>query len=92
MPPPAPRRVVAMASSAGVEITWERVVAQELVGYHVYRSEIPTGVYQKLTATPVTTTAFTDATGRPGLFYIVKAIDRSGNESARSPIADVVRP
>jgi fibronectin type 3 domain-containing protein len=91
-PPPPPRLVVARATptGTGVTVTWERVVASELMGYHVYRSPLPTGTFERLTTTPLRTLTFDDATGKKGLFYIVRAIDRSGNESTKSPVAQVL--
>jgi fibronectin type 3 domain-containing protein len=88
-PPPAPRAAVARVADGGVRVTWERVVSAELAGYRVYRSTLPTGVYQRLTPVPVPALAFTDSTGHAGVFYTVRAVDRSGNESAASPAAAV---
>jgi hypothetical protein len=90
-PPPAPRAAAARATPGGVVVTWERVVAAELVGYVVYRSPIPTGVFQRVTAAPVAALTFTDPAGRPGMYYVVRAVDRSRNESAASPAAEVLR-
>jgi fibronectin type 3 domain-containing protein len=88
--PPPPRLVVARVAPAGVTVTWERVVASELVGYNVYRSSMPTGIFERLTTSPVRTLTFEDRTGKKGLFYLVRAIDRSGNESTKSPVAEVI--
>jgi len=88
-PPPAPRASSARLVGKTVEVRWERVVAQELGGYYVYRSTLPTGVYQRLTPTPIAVLTYTDSSGHAGLFYRVRAVDRSGNESAPSPTAGV---
>jgi fibronectin type 3 domain-containing protein len=88
-PPPAPRAASARLVAGLVLVRWERVVSAELVGYRVYRSALPTGVFERLTAAPVTVLSFADSTGRAGLFYAVRAVDRSGNESAASPVAGV---
>jgi len=88
--PPAPRAAAAKATPTGVVITWERVIADELVGYNVYRSPLPTGHFEKVTTTPVSALTFTDRTGKLGLFYIVRAIDKSDNESSASPPAGVL--
>ncbi len=88
-PPPAPRAASARLVAGTVEVRWERVVASELAGYNVYRATLPTGVYTRLTPVPLTGLAFADSTGRAGLFYRVRAVDRSGNESAASPVAAV---
>ena len=88
-PPPAPRAAGARALARGVEVRWERVVSLELAGYDVYRATLPTGTYQRLTRTPVSLLVFTDSTGHAGLYYTVRAVDRSGNESMPSPVAPV---
>lgn len=89
-PPPSPRAAGARALPQGVEVRWERVVSLELVGYHVYRSRLPTGVYRRLTRAPVSLLMFIDSTGHAGFYYQVRAVDRSGNESTPSPAAPVV--
>ncbi|HZH41486.1 MAG TPA: hypothetical protein VFD85_10760 [Gemmatimonadales bacterium] len=87
--PPPPRAAGARALARGVEIRWERVVSPELAGYHVYRATLPTGTYHRLTRTPISLLVFTDSTGRAGLYYTVRAVDQSGNESRSSPVAPV---
>jgi fibronectin type 3 domain-containing protein len=89
--PPPPRATAArLVTPGGVEVRWERVVSLELVGYHVYRSSLPTGVYRRLTRAPVSRLTFTDSTGHAGFYYQVRAVDKSGNESTQSPTAPVV--
>ena len=88
-PPPPPRAASARLVAGVVEVRWERVIAAELVGYNVYRSTVPTGVYARLTSAPVTGLTFADSTGHAGLFYLVRAVDRSGNESVASPVVAV---
>jgi fibronectin type 3 domain-containing protein len=84
-PPPAPRYVSAVLTGAGVDVSWERVVADDLAGYHVYRALVPTGVFERLTDAPITTLDFSDPTGRAEHYYSIRAVDRSTNESAASP-------
>ncbi len=84
--PPAPRNASARAASAGVEISWERVVDGELKGYIVYRSEIPTGVFERLTAEPVIGLKWVDVGTNTTRYYMVRAVDISRNESAASPV------
>jgi fibronectin type 3 domain-containing protein len=88
-PPPAPRAASARLVGKAVQVRWERVVTQELAGYHVYRATLPTGVFRRLTTTPIAVLTFTDTAGHASLFYRVRAVDRSGNESAPSPVAGV---
>ncbi len=90
-PPPRPLVAAARLTAHGVEVTWQRVVDPELAGYRVYRAATPTGEYAAVTRAPVTTLAFTDPDGHAGDFYVVRAVDVSGNESAPSPWSGVRR-
>ncbi len=83
-PPPAPRYVAAVVSATGVDVSWERVAEDDLAGYHVYRALVPTGVPERLTDTPVVDLRFSDPGGRAEHYYIIRAVDRSANESAPS--------
>ncbi len=84
-PPPAPRfATAASAEDGGVEVRWERVVDDELVGYHVYRAGLPTGQFERVTDQPVQGVTFVDRQGDPAHYYVVKAVDASGNESRPS--------
>lgn len=80
-PPAAVRQVSATLKGNAVEISWIRVAENDLAGYNVYRSSIPNGVYEKINSSPVKETAYSDASGKPGMFYRIKAVDTSGNES-----------
>jgi fibronectin type 3 domain-containing protein len=84
-PPPAPRYAAAVVSATGVAVSWERVVDDDLAGYHVYRALVPTGLFERLTEAPTTALSFSDPGGRAEHFYIVRAVDRSANESAPGP-------
>jgi fibronectin type 3 domain-containing protein len=88
-PPPAPRHAAAKATTNGVQITWERVIDSDLAGYMVFRSTLPTGVFEPVTKTPVKELTFTDRASPPGAYYVVRAVDSSGNESRSSPVATV---
>ncbi len=86
-PPPAPRYAAASVTPDGIRIRWERVVDRDLAGYNVYRSDIPTGVFQIVNDRPVQGLSFVDPLGRPQYYYVVRAVDGSGNESQASPVA-----
>lgn len=92
--PPSPTRhaTATLRAAGGVALRWERVIDDELRGFHVYRATIPTGVGERLTSAPVADTGFVDPAGRAEHWYVVTAVDLSGNESARSqPVQPMVR-
>ena len=87
-PPPAPTRLDALSEGSLVRLLWDPVDAPDLAGYLVFRSE-EGGAPTALTKSPVTDPFFTDETARQGAHYryTVRAVDRSGNQSAPSPEA-----
>ncbi|HEX9092989.1 MAG TPA: alpha-amylase, partial [Coriobacteriia bacterium] len=83
-PPDAPAGLEATAASGSVALTWDAVPGA--AAYNVYRSPVTGGGYVKVSSAPVTGTAFSDD-GLPNgavEYYVVKALDASGNESAAS--------
>lgn len=92
--PPAPENLVAIASRGRVDLTWDATTAADLAGYLVYRSAQPGGEYQRLTAEPILVQSFGDPAVEPGktYYYAVTALDRAGNESARSAPAAATVP
>ncbi len=85
-PPPSPRNIKAIRTEQGIRLKWERVIDFDLVGYNIYRSNIPSGVYEKLNDNPLPPDKydFLDNGGEITHYYKVKAVDSSGNESKRS--------
>lgn len=88
-PPSSVRNLQAVIHEKGVELRWDRVAADDLLGYKVYRSNIPTGIYTLLHEGFLKETRFFDSEGETGMWYRVRAIDKSGNESRHGP---AVRP
>jgi hypothetical protein len=90
--PAAVRNVQAQAQpEQGVRIRWEAVSADDVAGYQVYRTpEIPTGVYEPVQEELVSGTEMTDPQGEAGMWYRVRAVDSSGNESQMSQPARAV--
>lgn len=77
-PPPAPMRVrVASRSPGRFRIDWDAVGGA--TSYQVSRSPLAGGGYQLIGT--VTQTSFVDTLNRPNTdyYYVVKAVDRSGN-------------
>jgi fibronectin type 3 domain-containing protein len=65
-----------------------------VVGYNVYRGSVSGGPYTLLNSTPNGNLSYTDTTvvGGQTYFYVVTAVDASGNESVVSNEATVVIP
>jgi hypothetical protein len=79
-----------------IDLSWSSNVETDLAGYHVYRSEQQDTPGNLLTPDLLLSPAYRDTSVQPGhtYWYSVTAIDRSGNESARSaPVAaEVAQP
>ena len=84
-PPPAPTRLDALSEATLVRLLWDPVDAPDLAGYVVYRAE-GNGPFERLTKDPVTDPFFNDEAAKPGkrYRYVVRSIDRAGNQSPPS--------
>ena len=85
--PPAAPDAAGSAVGATVQLTWRAPIDADVAGFEVFRSPTPGGSYTKLSATPIILETFTDATAPRGVpsYYVVRAIDTSGNDSDPSP-------
>lgn len=86
--PPAPPEGITVVPGVGrVFLTWTENRERDLAGYHVYRSVRSGGDAERLTNQAISRTTFSDETVQPGMTYVytITAVDRSGNESQRSP-------
>lgn len=83
VPPPAPSRLAANPGANAIALSWDPSPAADLGSYRLYRDDV-------LLAGGLTATAFTDMPVAPGAAhrYVVTAVDRNGNESARSAPVD----
>ena len=94
--PAPPRGLKAIPDRGVVALTWDANAESDLLGYLVYRRELPQLVAVRLTEAPITGTTFTDRTPKPTATYAytVTAVDRSShrNESAPSAEVEVVLP
>nr|WP_034680172.1 S8 family serine peptidase [Caldalkalibacillus mannanilyticus] len=90
VPPAAPANLQAEADSIGnVNLSWEPVADEDLAKYYVYRSTESGVNYEKVGTS--TTPSYTDGDTpfASTFYYVVKAVDYSGNESAPSNEASV---
>jgi glycosidase len=84
-PPAVPQNlVVTDESNSSVGLSWSEV--SNAVVYNVYRSPLSGGGWVKANDVPIVGTSYTDTGLRNAreYYYIVKALDRVGNESAAS--------
>ncbi|MGH2593860.1 MAG: fibronectin type III domain-containing protein, partial [Anaerolineae bacterium] len=84
-PPAAPIGLhVTNEGNAQVSLAWNS--ADGAAGYNIYRSPLSGGGWVKANATPVNGTSFTDTGLRNArkYYYVVRALDGAGNESAAS--------
>jgi predicted small lipoprotein YifL len=87
-PPAPPRNLQAAATRAEVSLIWDRNDEPDLLGYHVYRSEVSRTAYRRLTAEPIRATTLVDrAVARDATYYyVISAVDTAAapNESSFS--------
>ncbi len=83
----------AQAVQHSVTLSWTASTST-VVGYNVYRGSTSGGPYTLVTGSPVAGTSYTDSTVLAGqtYFYVVTAVDASGNESVYSNEVSAVVP
>ena len=74
-----------LPSGHWASLAW-RPSSSIVVGYNIYRSDVSGSGYTRLNASPVQELSYLDSSVEPGkiYFYIVKAVDAKGTESAPS--------
>ncbi len=80
--------LVTTANSNSVSLTWNSSQDNNIIGYHVYRSNEKLGQYTKLTTNPVTSASYTDNNPLAGdNWYMLRAIklDTTGSGSFLNP-------
>jgi len=86
VPPDRPTGLTVVAGVDRVFLTWNENKERDLAGYYVYRSARSGRDYDKLTDKLIARTTFSDDTSKRGVtyYYMVTAVDKSGNESKPS--------
>jgi fibronectin type 3 domain-containing protein len=84
-PPSTPTGLAAVASGAGIALSWNDNTEPNLAGYNVYRSNASGGTYTKINSTLILASDFNDVAAPIGTsYYKVTAVDTAGNESLKS--------
>ncbi|MBI2818007.1 MAG: hypothetical protein HYX72_13820 [Acidobacteria bacterium] len=83
-PPAAPRNVRAIAVPGAVDLSWSPNEEPDLGGYNVYRNS--GAEFTKLNSEPLAIPVWRDAKAAAGMryAYVVRAVDKNGNESVPS--------
>jgi hypothetical protein len=84
LPPAVPTGVTTVTGDGWVEIQWNPVREEDVVGYGVYRSRTLEGAYNRIaTVEGVESTSYLDTHVINGVtyYYAVDAFDEAGNES-----------
>jgi hypothetical protein len=91
-PPAVPAEFSAVPGVAAIELVWQRNTEEDFAGYNVYRAA-DGGAFEKI-AGQIDAPAYSDRAVEAGKSYryAVSAVDRAGNESARTPIVEAVAP
>ena len=90
--PAAPKGLDAVAGLTSIELSWDLNEDGDFAGFIIYRAE-PLDEFARL-AGPAPLPSYSDRTPRAGVSYryAVSAIDKTGNESARSAAVQITLP
>jgi len=85
-PPSSPTNLAAVGGAGIVNLNWDTNLETDLAGYNVYRSTTSGGATNKLNAALISSTSYADnnVTANVTYFYLITAVDTSGNESTTS--------
>jgi hypothetical protein len=92
-PPPAPTGLTATGQAARIRLSWVDSTASDLAGYHVERATSSGGPYTQITSALLTDSEYDDFAVAPNVpyYYVVTAVDLSGNRSPRSAEVSATR-
>lgn len=84
--PAVPTELVAFTGDGTIDLDWADGGEADLGGYRVYRATFAGGAYTALNVTLLPASSYTDPGLQNGVtyYYVVTALDISGNESLRS--------
>jgi Cep192 domain 4/Abnormal spindle-like microcephaly-assoc'd, ASPM-SPD-2-Hydin len=81
-------------TSHSVALSWSASTSSGVIGYNVYRSTVSGTSYIRINSSPTASLKYTDGSVASGetYYYVVKAVNSSGAESARSSQTTAVIP
>jgi hypothetical protein len=82
------------AVGSNLQISWQPVAGNNIIGYHVYKSNMRWGHYERITNSPLAGTSFVDNSGNyNNWWYMVKAIQlqTTGSGTYLNPSTGVPR-
>ncbi|HTU32308.1 MAG TPA: putative Ig domain-containing protein [Candidatus Acidoferrum sp.] len=85
---------VTQGTAYSVSLTWVTSPSSGVAGYNVYRTTVSGSDYVRINSTVVTSLSYVDGTVQDGTtyYYVITAVDASGNESAYSPQCSMAIP
>jgi len=85
-PPAPPSDLVVLAGTNVISLSWQANREEDLAGYKIWRKEAGGSGFVSLTPGPVPENAYTDTSVEKGKTYVyaVSALDKTGNESAKT--------
>ncbi len=88
--PLSPCGLVAEGTNGKVYLNWNPSTFDEVLSYHVYRTDGPAGKRKRITKTPVTQPEYVDGTAANGTLYAysVTGVLKGGAETPHSPGAN----
>lgn len=83
VPPAIPQGFTAIGGVKQIGLEWDNNIEADLLGYNLYRAQTPGGPYTKLNAAPLSVNRYmdTDLETDVKYYYVVRAVDKSENES-----------
>ena len=90
-PPAPPLGLTAIPALGLVSLSWNANTEPDLLGYLIYRRQLPSLTLVRLTESPVESTTFTDRAVRSGATYLytITAVDRSSRRNESAPSVEV---
>jgi hypothetical protein len=90
--PGMPDSLAGLVNGTSIALTWFPVGDSDLWGYNIYRTDHPSGTYERANDAVIESGAYYEDAGleeEQVYYYRIAGIDRSGNEGAWSPVYEI---